>query len=134
MYLLDSSIIIPYVAAVLGNKEQRRHPRNRAALAFIINARVPVKINVAIYAETLRHYQSAPDVAEMLAENLAAPLPLMIGDARRWARLQERGGNMGDNDAWVAAHAIVLGAKVVGHDAPAFRDRLGVDYIDFMEN
>jgi predicted nucleic acid-binding protein len=130
---LDSSILIPYIAALLGTREQKRHAANRRALHFVTHCRAHIRICAATLAETLRHYREREDVREYLDSHFMAPLPLLPRHARRWARLQNRSGRvMGDNDAWVAALAADDGGVVVGHDKNAFKDRPEVDYIDFM--
>lgn len=134
VHYLDSSVIIPLVAAMIGTREQRRAVNNVKAARYIGALKAKIRISVVVYAEVLRHFPDAPEV-ELLLKDFDAPLPLLPRHARRWARLQNRSGRvMGDNDAWVAAQAIEDGGVVVGHDKNAFHDRPDVEYIDFLKS
>lgn len=133
VHYLDSSIVIPYVSALIGTREQRKERNNTKALAFIRSTRADMKISVVTFAETMRHFGGSEAAEIVLGETFSAPLPLQKTHARRWARLQNRSGRiMGDNDAWVAAQAIEEGGVVVGHDKGAFHNRPDVEYIDFL--
>jgi len=127
---LDSSILIPYVSAKI---KRRVGERNDKAERFISGCRAKIKISTAALAETLRHFRGEHEVEECLEANFTAALPLTSRTARRWARLQNLNGTMGDNDAWVAALAIDDNGIVVGHDKSAFHDRPDVEYIDYMK-
>ena len=130
----DSSLIIPYLNARLGitPKDGKAAEKNRLAKKFMAGTHVPARISVATYAEVTRHFQSNPEVREILA-CLKAPLALHTRHADRWGRLQNRSERvMGDNDAWNAALAICESATLVGSDH-AFENRPDLDYVDFMK-
>lgn len=94
-----------------------------------------MKISMATYAETLRHFDDLEAVETLLRETFRAPLPLTASVAQRWSRMQNRSKQtMGDNDAWVAALAVIERGVVVGHDRNAFHNRPDVDYIDYLKN
>ncbi|WP_043582997.1 type II toxin-antitoxin system VapC family toxin [Geminisphaera colitermitum] len=132
---LDSSIVIPFVSGIRGTKEDRKNPANRKALQFIRETKAPVRISIVTFAETYRDFGCDPDVAQLLIDTFGAPLHLTMNIARRWARMQNRSDRtMGDNDAWIAAHAIVEGGEVVGHDEKAFKGRPDLTYIDFIKS
>jgi predicted nucleic acid-binding protein len=133
IHYLDSSIVIPLMATVIGTRAQRRDPQNIKAAHFVLKTKVKMKISVATYAETIRHFPNS-DAAKVMLEYFDAPLPLNERHARRWARLQYRSERvMGDNDAWNAALAVAENGVVVGHDEEAFNDRPDVEYIDYMK-
>lgn len=90
---------------------------------------------MATYAETLRHFGDIEEVEALLRETFSAPLPLTASVARRWSRMQNRSERtMGDNDAWVAALAVMERGVVVGHDRNAFHERPDVEYVDYLRN
>ena len=132
IHYLDSSIVIPFISAAIGTREQRRDPKNIRAARFVHTLRAKIKISVVTYAEALRHFPNS-DEAKTILEDFDVPLPLTARHARRWARLQNRSERtMGDNDAWNAAMAVEESGVVVGHDGEAFGDRPDVEYVDYL--
>ena len=133
--ILDTSLVVPYVSAIIGNKAQRRDAHNRLAKSYIEKLdREPLKISVATYAEAMRHFHCEEAAAVILEETFDAPIPMSKEHGRRWARLQNRARRtMGDNDAWIAAQAVVEHFNVVGHDDEAYADRPDLDYLNFAQ-
>jgi predicted nucleic acid-binding protein len=131
----DSSILIPYVAGLMGTRERRQAPNNKRAVEYtektLANSRI--RICAAAFAETLREFESREDVAAFLLETFKAPIPMGAAHARRWGRMQNRSSRtMGDNDAWIAAVAIGETARLVGNDEKACSNRPGLSYTDFL--
>lgn len=74
-------------------------------------------------AEKSRHREAAIDAVEQFA-SLVPPIPLdaavgrAYGDLRAW--LQREGTPIGNNDLWIAAHALALGVTLVSHNTREF--------------
>ena len=103
----------------------------RAAYAGLIEGRL-VAISFASQAELFRwpieRRWGDKRIAE-LEERIrqAVFLPHTEAVSRAWARLQTTPGwNLSDNDAWIAACAVVYGCTLVTEDS-AFRDFPGLD-------
>ena len=133
--ILDTSVVVPYVSAIIGNKAQRRDAHNRLAKSYIEKLdRESLKISVATYAETMRHFHCDEAAAIIMEETFDAPIPMSKEHGGRWARLQNRAKRtMGDNDAWIAAQAVVDHFVVIGHDDEAFVERPDLDYTNFTQ-
>jgi len=72
---LDSSIVIPYVSALIGTRAQRADRNNLKARQYVRSARAILKISVAVYAETMRHFQDNAVVDDILQMNFPRPCP-----------------------------------------------------------
>jgi predicted nucleic acid-binding protein len=120
--LLDSSFLIDLFNETAAN---RRGPA-RAWVAR--NPRADLWVSPVTYAEVL---EGAHDV-EAVREAFRAFRWQTIGrqHGARAAFIQRGAGRrLGENDAWQAAVAELMGAVLVGHDPKAFA-RLGANYDD----
>lgn len=125
-YLLDSSIVIPFLREqTAGNAGQ--------ATRYLgdLPERARVHLSIVAYAEILEH---AVDPIELARELRARFRIIGLGQeiAERVARMQSRSvRRMGENDAWIAATAMKGGFVLVGDDDEAFEDRSGLTCVNF---
>ncbi|MCP4663755.1 MAG: type II toxin-antitoxin system VapC family toxin [bacterium] len=118
--LIDSSVLI----------EIEREAREPQELLALLDA--PAVISVVTASEILHgvHRANTPDRRnrrQAFVERILALLPVLPCDldvarthSRLWADLRSRGENVGQNDLWIAATALVHGHAVLTHNVRDF--------------
>ncbi len=122
MLLLDTSFLILYEAEIAANRAgpARLFLRSRPMEAVAISL-----ISVGEFAEG---YADPHDVESFIRRFTVLQLSRRI--AYRMASMQTQiPQRLGENDAWIAATALVYGAKIVGRDA-AFVRVPSLNYIE----
>ena len=125
-YLLDSSFALPLLreqtAGVAGDASRYLN---------VLSGRARVHLSIVAYAEILEH---AVDPIELARELRTRFRFIGLGQdiAERVALIQTRSARrMGESDAWIAANAMKAGFTLIGDDDEAFRNRPGLDYVNF---
>jgi predicted nucleic acid-binding protein len=123
-YLLDSSFVIDLLNAMANNDDEG------VALNWLKrNSRAQLWISPVTLAEVLEGAEDPKTVTAYLSRYLWQGIHRI--QAERAALLQRRSANcMGENDAWQAAVAACMRAKVLGHDEGF--NRLGAGYEDYF--
>jgi hypothetical protein len=128
-YLLDTSFLIGLL-----NETNRRELGPARRFWARMPSRGHVYVSIVSLAELLEG-ATDPAAAERAVGFLAKPLGLFHQHAGQAARLQRRarslGTRMGENDAWIAATAILAQLKVIGDDDAAFSGRPSLGYANF---
>ena len=123
MILFDTSFLVALEGEVAAGK---------AGPAFAMLGRLRgqrLAISVVAVGELLEGAADPAEAWTVLRRFVHQPVGADI--ARRYALNQSRAARpMGENDAWIAATAAKMGARLVGHDA-AFAGRPWLDYADF---
>ncbi len=123
MYMLDTNIIIYFI--------KNRPPIVRNHLANLSESDT-LCMSSATYAELLKGEngsQNPAQAAEKIA-NMVQRIPVVYPDAQtcehygKWAqKLKQQGTPIGNNNLWIAAHALSLDAILVTHNTHEF-DRI----------
>ena len=128
-YLLDTSFLIDYFNEVA---DDSLGPARRFRAAMPRDARLFA--SVVTLAEMIEGADD-PRAVEQELHQVTRVLGLHHHHARRAGLMQQRarklGQRMGENDAWIAATAVLAALTVVGADDQAFADRPSVTYLNF---
>lgn len=130
IYLLDTNAFSDVV---------REHPQVRARLAKVASepvitcsiVRGEVIYGISRLAAGKRRRDIEVRSAQLFSETRCEPVPAPAGDeyARLKLHCESQGRRVEDNDLWIAATAIVLGATLVTRDAD-FRNIPGLSVED----
>lgn len=125
-YLLDSSFIIDLLNEIADGQAG-------PAMEWLqANSKGRVWVSAVTYAEVLEGAEDEESTRSHL--NRYRWQGIHMAHAERVALMQRRSAaRMGENDAWQAATALIMGGKLVGHDPRAF-SRLGEAYVDHREH
>lgn len=128
-YLLDTSFLIDLL-----NETEKRETGPARRFWNRMPARARVYVSIASLAEVLEG-ASDPAAAEHALGLFAQTLGLFHQHAGQAARIQRQaratGTRLGENDAWIAATAVLAQLKLVGDDDAAFFGRTGLAYANF---
>lgn len=123
MLLLDTSFLVALEDEVLTRRPGRATERLRA------HRRDPVAISVVTLGEFAEGFSDPIAFNDFVSRFRV--LTLSRGIAWRAASLQQSlPRRLGENDAWIAATALVYGATLVGRDS-SFGRVPGLDYVSF---
>ncbi len=119
-YLLDTNIFI-YIRQERPDEVLRRFRNLRAG-----EAAISIITHGELFYGAIKHVQQATAIAQLreLMRYLPA-LPLPEGAAESYgkvrAELEARGERIGNNDLWIAAHALAAGLVLVTNNEKEFR-------------
>jgi hypothetical protein len=121
--LLDTSFLVELEAEIAGH---RAGPARRLLAARPLE---PVAVSLVALAEFAEGFEDLVDVEAFCSRFKVVPLSRAI--AYRCADMQRRlPQRLGENDAWMAATALVYGAELVGRER-AFARVPRLHYVDF---